>query len=202
MIDALFQRHKNRRSDINEHMTTLKEYAMQCESVLELGVRKVVSSWAFAYGLLQNGSDRKLLFCNDVSPCDIQQLKTECEKASIILQYEWCSDLDLHVEDNSFDMVFIDTLHVYGQLKRELNKFGKVAKKYIVLHDTTVDGEYGEAIRCHMNVSELSKQTGIPADELTKGLRYALDEFLSTHVEWSVCEVFTNNNGLTILKRR
>jgi hypothetical protein len=35
----------------------------------------------------------------------------------------------------------------YGQLKRELAKFAPWAKKYIVMHDTTVDATGGEAVR-------------------------------------------------------
>ena len=35
-------------SDINEHLPTLFEYTKKCSSVLELGVRGCVSSYAFA----------------------------------------------------------------------------------------------------------------------------------------------------------
>ena len=48
-------------SDINEHLPTLYRYASQCESILELGVRGCVSSWAFAFGLLSNGKNIKKL---------------------------------------------------------------------------------------------------------------------------------------------
>ena len=44
-------------------------------------------------------------------------------------------------------MVFIDTWHVYGQLKRELERYKNESRKYLVMHDTTVDGIYGEEIR-------------------------------------------------------
>ena len=43
-----------RPSDINEHLPTLFAYTTDCESVVELGVRGCVSSWAFLYGLLNN----------------------------------------------------------------------------------------------------------------------------------------------------
>ena len=35
-------------------------------------------------------------------------------------EYEWINDLDLDLKDRRFDLTFIDTWHVYGQLKREL----------------------------------------------------------------------------------
>ena len=40
---------RKKRSDINEHLPTLHDYASKCESVLELGVRGVISSYAFIY---------------------------------------------------------------------------------------------------------------------------------------------------------
>ena len=34
-------------SDINEHLITLKKYSEECEVIVEMGVRKIVSTWAF-----------------------------------------------------------------------------------------------------------------------------------------------------------
>jgi len=46
-----------------------------------------------------------------------------------------------------------------------------------------------------------SKETGIPIEEITKGLWHAIEEFLVEHPEWKIKERFRNNNGLTILCR-
>lgn len=48
--------------DIDEHLPTLAKYASECESVIELGVRGCVSSWAFCKGLAENGKDIKKIF--------------------------------------------------------------------------------------------------------------------------------------------
>ena len=34
-------------SDINEHLPTLKKYSQYCDHITELGVRGIVSTWAF-----------------------------------------------------------------------------------------------------------------------------------------------------------
>ena len=34
-------------SDINEHLKTLKKYGEECENIVEMGVRTIVSTWAF-----------------------------------------------------------------------------------------------------------------------------------------------------------
>jgi hypothetical protein len=201
IIQKNYEKKCKKPSDINQHLPTLMKYAKECESVLELGVRGCVSSWGFAYGLVNNGKDKKVLFCNDLNPCNIKELQTNC-KDIIDVQYKWCSDLSLDFPEESFDMVFIDTLHVYGQLKRELHKFSKIATKYIIMHDTTVDKKHGEVRRIMMKQLEtLVKSTGIPKKELLLGLQPAIDEFLQDNSHWKVKEVFNNNNGLTILEK-
>lgn len=196
-------------SDINEHLPTLYKYSTECESIIELGVRQVVSSWAFVYGLLNNNKDKKSLFLNDIESCNIEELKEKTKELNIEIKYEWKSDLEIEIKEN-VDMTFIDTLHVYGQIKRELEKFSKVTNKYIIMHDTTVDEIDGEVIRMSKGmkkkraiefISTFSKKTGFSEDEITKGLWPAISEFLENNKNWRVKERFTNNNGLTILER-
>jgi hypothetical protein len=40
----------DRPSDINEHLHTLKKYTEECNTVVEMGVRSIVSTWAFLAG--------------------------------------------------------------------------------------------------------------------------------------------------------
>ena len=69
------------------------------------------------------------------------------------------------------------------------------------MHDTTVDGIYGETIRNKWNAIEQSKTTGFPIDEINKGLTPAITEFLNNNKNWKQKKIFTNNNGLTILEK-
>ena len=85
-------------------------------------------------------------------------------------------DLDLSTD---FDLVFIDTLHIYGQLKRELEKFSNIATKYIILHDTTVDADKGEVIRLALDINSIIEQTSFKKEEIVKGLWPAVEEFLN-----------------------
>ena len=189
-------------SDINEHLPTLFKYAQQCNSILELGVRGCVSSYAFAYGLINNNNENKLLIMNDINECNISELLHYCNQLSdkIDIKYYWINDLDLNLDTN-IDLTFIDTWHVYGQLKRELDKFSKITNKYIIMHDTTLDGIYGETIRSNWNAQHQSSITGIPVNDINKGLQPAIDDFLKENNNWKILEVFTNNNGLTVLQK-
>ena len=191
--------------DINEHLPTLKSYAQECNSVFETGVRGVVSSYALLYGLVENtNTNNKQIFLNDIEYCDISEFKILAETNSISVKYEWRNNLDLEfLNDETYDLTFIDTWHVYGQLKRELEKFSKITNKYIIMHDTEIDGIEGETKRSNelYNLDGLVARTNIPKHEILKGLLPAIDEFLIANTNWIMHAQYKNNNGLTILKR-
>lgn len=202
-INFKYQRLCSTYSDIYEHLPTLSRYASQCNSVFETGVRGVISSWAFLHGLTRDVSNMssKSLFLNDIVVCNIQEIQYICQLNNFKLEYQWKNNLELEFEESRrFDMTFIDTWHIYGQLKRELEKFSKITNKYIALHDTTIDAEYGESIRLNHNILEMSKKSGFSVEEIIRGLWKAVEEFLETHPDWKLKERFTNNNGLTILE--
>ena len=90
------------------------------------------------------------IFSNDVEECNIDDLINVSRDLNINVDYKWINDLNLDFKERTFDLTFIDTWHIYGQLKIELAKFSKVTKKYIILHDTTVDAIKGETIRLKM----------------------------------------------------
>ena len=205
MVDNVYreyERRANTPSDIFEHLPTLRKYASECESVLELGVRKCVSSWALALGLLENEKKGKLLFMNDINVCETAEIETCAKEAGLEIRTIWANNLTIDL-GRSVDMTFIDTWHVYGQLKRELAKFAPVTRKYIVMHDTTVDEWDGETKRnIHKyDVQKQSEESGIPVEEIMKGLWPAIEEFLAANRDWVLDARWTNNHGLTILKR-
>jgi hypothetical protein len=180
---------------------TLYELAKECDTILECGVRTIVSSWAFVNGLSERPAETiKILTC-----CDLKQspsapsLATACAEHRIQHTFFVGSDLDLPMQD--YDMIFIDTWHIYGHLKRELAKMHSYAKKYIVLHDTEVDKVNGESIRCKWNTVKQAAESGYPEEEIRCGLGKAVDEFLIEHPEWKLKAHYTNNNGLTVLER-
>jgi len=189
-----------KRNDINEHLPTLCRYASECSTVGEMGVRSVISTWAFLQGLLDSKSDTKSLQCLDIE--DVSSIPNVIQIAK-----ENGIDLSFTQGDSAItplkpvDLLFIDTWHVYGHLKRELAFHCDSVKKYIIMHDTTVDAIAGESIRMGMNIASQVLQSGYPEHEIRKGLKAAIDEFLIAHPEWVVKEVFTNNNGLTVLER-
>ena len=188
-------------SDIFEHMPTLHGLAKQCKHITELGVRAAVSSYAFGYGLVDT-SGSKLIMVDLEDSTGIQTFLHRAKKQGLQTVFYQANDLECPQEET--DLLFIDTWHIYGQLKRELARWNSFVRKWIVLHDTTVDAELGESVRGGASleeIQEMSLKTGIPCEEITKGLWPAVEEFLAAHPEWCLEKRFLNNNGLTILRR-
>lgn len=186
-------------SDINEHLPTLERYASECTTVTECGVRSVVSSYAFAHAL-KSKPDARLTQVDLEWHSNIGVFQKDCAKEGLRTTFYGMSDLECPLEQT--DMLFLDTWHIYGHLKRELARWHPYVNKYIAMHDTTVDGLYGETLRLGWDAEKQSRESGIPVHEIRKGLLPAIDEFLREHPEWVLYEQFTNNNGLTVLTRR
>jgi len=195
---AGYQKRCATRSDINEHLPVLYEYTKKCSTVVECGVRSIVSSYAFALGL--KGTENNKYYLVDPSACgDMPMFLKLCKDEGIDATFWNKSDLECTLVNT--DLLFIDTWHVYGQLKRELARWNVAVNKYIIMHDTTIDEWHGETLRVGWDAHQQSKQHKMPVSEITRGLWPAISEFLADHPEWVVEKRLTNNNGLTILAR-
>lgn len=159
-------------SDINEHLPALYELAKGCKHVTEMGTRTGVSTLA----LLAAQPER--LVCLDVVRYpEVDQLAAMAGRTQFVFRKE--DVLQADIEET--DLLFIDTLHGYDQLREELRRHAAKARKYIVLHDTTAFADRGEV-------------------EGQRGLWPAVEEFLAAGV-FRLKQRYENNNGLTILER-
>lgn len=165
-------------SDINEHLPVLRWLASKCVRVREFGVRTVVSTWAFV------AAD-----CDSVESFDINTNEAVEEAAELCSKVEapawrFFRESTLDVEPRDCGMLFIDTLHVYAQLKAELARHAGHVLQFIAMHDTETFGERGE-------------------DGSRPGLKAAVNEFLASDegLNWEIALHRTNNNGLTVLRR-
>jgi hypothetical protein len=186
-------------SDINEHLETLHAYARKCTSVVECGVANVVSSYALASALLGKPGHTYTMIDPRKSHA-VDPFLALCAREGINATFIHGSDIAC--EPSETDMLFIDTWHVYAQLTREFAHWHAHVRKYILLHDTTVDEIHGESIRARLDTAAQSRETGYPEEEIRKGLGPAITEFLAAHPEWIMVKKYTHNNGLTVLARR
>jgi hypothetical protein len=189
-------------SDINEHLPTLCKLASECRTVVDLGINSASPAFALTYGLSQSESlDKKLTMVYTSFTDQLAEIVRMGREEKLNVEFiNAVSTVPVFTEP--FDMVFIDTWHVYGHLKRELAKYAPITNKYIVMHDTSVDAVDGETRRCGMNVQQQTVLYNYPKDEIMRGIWSAIEEFLEGNKEWVLQRRFTNNNGLTILERK
>lgn len=190
MAESQFQQLCNIDSDINLHLNTLRYYASQSKTIVEMGVRWVVSTWAFL-----EGHPKKLTSYDIVNPEEWKR----GDRMSPVEEYAKENNIDfkfilqdvLTVKLPKTDLLFIDTWHVYDQLIQELNMHSSQVNKWIILHDTETFGEKGE--KSSYSIREKKEYLG---------LKFAVNEFLQNNVDtWRLHEHYTFCNGLTILKR-
>lgn len=178
-------------SDINEHLPKLLEYAYSSETITEMGVRWVSSTWAF---LLSN--PKKLISYDIVKHDNVDEVIRLSQKYGI--NYEFIEQDVLKTEIDETELLFVDTLHTYNQLILELNLHAKKVNKFIILHDTVSFGRVDENVYDH--ASELIKNF----DNNKHGLVTAVEDFLKSEegLKWEIHEHYENNNGLMILKKK
>jgi len=201
-IDSRYWHECNRTDpyvDINEHLPTLYDYTKRCNVVVECGVRWPISSYAFARGLRGNAKGKLYMIDPDNKTDAVNEFLAIASSEGVSAEFIHGSDLECPRIET--DLLFIDTWHVYAQLKRELAYWHSSVRSYIIMHDTTVDEWNGETVRAGLDGVKESRESGFPLEEIRKGLWPAIQEFLDAHPEWTLEKRYTNCNGLTILKR-
>jgi hypothetical protein len=201
---AVYERYEHFRtvpSDISEHIGTLAKYAKNCNAIGELGVRNVVSTWAFLQGLINNDQIEKRLTCVDIVNAPlIVPLVQSARNAGINMKFLQADSATCLLQP--LDLLFIDTWHIYAHLKRELIQHNAIVKKYIIMHDTESDKIEGESVRNGWDIFQQSIESGYPESEIRQGLQKAIDEFLEDHPEWEIRAKYLNCNGLTVLCKK
>jgi len=172
-FEQLYQDACAKDTDIHEHLPLLSQLTSECKHVTELGVGHAQSTLAFLRHDIE-------LHSYEYRPHDyIPKLFEDFRNAG--------RNVTLHIDDTRAveiaptDFLFVDSLHIYEQVKVELQLHANKARKYIGFHDTTTyatNGEFGG-----------------------RGIWPAIQEFIDSHPEWQLIERLINNNGLTILKR-
>lgn len=178
----MFEQLCRKESDINEHLPTLRDLAKECNHITEMGVRYIVSTWAFIEGMEKG---KTLISIDMTHPAtyggDLGAVIRHCNSVGINFSFRLGDTRAIEIGET--DLLFIDTLHQYAQLKCELALHANKAKKYIVFHDTTMFETMGD--------------DGIEGHGLWK----AIEEFLAEHKEWKIKFRHTNCNGLTCLEK-
>ena len=197
-LGRLYNRSRSESSPIYQHVSRLKELAKECQSVVEIGLYDMTSSWGILRGLSESHSPSPSYLGIDIRIPEEQRIEKAvqiCE--SLGIQFKFVNDNDLDIEIEPADMIFIDSLHTYCHLTYELEKFSPMAKKYIAMHDTSEPWGIDDDHDYRGDYSEYPPEI----DRSKRGLWPAVTDFLAKHPEWSLLERRLNCHGFTVLKR-
>lgn len=188
-IQQKYEQHCRTNSDIFQHLPALLQYGMRCKTIAEFGVRNAVSCYAFAL------AKPSKLICVDIAKTPgAEEFIKDCKEENINVQFDVADSREYSLEP--VDLLFIDTLHTYGQLEKELELHHDKVSKYIIFHDTI---SYGFTDETH--VYQEVKQND-PTDISKKGLIPAIINFLQKNPQWYHFCTYNYNNGLTVIARR
>ena len=85
-------------SDINEHLPVFKRYALECDTIIEMGVRGIVSTWAF-----MSGRPRKLVGIDISHPSEyggnLDEVYRLANEEGIDYEFRLQSTLDCNIEE-------------------------------------------------------------------------------------------------------
>mmetsp|Transcript_31639 Transcript_31639/g.94227 ORF Transcript_31639/g.94227 Transcript_31639/m.94227 type:complete len:258 (-) Transcript_31639:65-838(-) len=203
------------RRDISEHASTLRLFASRCRVVSELGVARGASTWALMLGLhdaedegARGGASGpwgerapRVHLAYDAQPF-VHQGRARQIAAALGIRYRFQQADSLELELEESDLLFIDTFHAYPQLRRELRRHAPRVRRYIILHDTTVDANVSECRRSlDIDCASLAAKLGCTMDEVHRGLWPAVQELLAEAPEWRLLRRYEHNHGLTVLHR-
>ena len=181
-------------SDMAAHFDALRQYAVDCNIIHELGIREIGSSWAFLKGLAEKGNamvtiaeDRKSLEMSPITALisidhvhpdkfagegTLAEFQKHAAENNVHHEFIESSSLDVNIENSH--CIFFDTDHTYKQLSQELHLHGNKSKKYLLFHDT---------LGCAHEI--------VPA----------INEFLEEYPEWIVFDHSLESQGMTSLAR-
>ena|SRR3990167_972452 len=135
MIEEKYQQLCETPSDINEHLPTLKKYACLCDTIIELGVRGMVSTWALLAGL-----PIAMASIDIVDPIEHKGNTDETKEIAMVegIYWKFTKESSLNFKFKRTELLFIDTIHSYEQLSQELKLHAPRTVKYIIMHDTVI----------------------------------------------------------------
>lgn len=150
-------------------------------SVVEFGVRTVVTTWAFLAA-----RPRSLLSVDIEDPPPDALRAAEACAAEDGTDFRFVKADTLELPPVACDLLFIDTLHTATQLRAELFRHAAGVTRFIAMHDTVTFGQVG-------------------MDGQSPGLQEVVEDLVAGRIDgtgtWELRYHDERNNGLAVCER-
>ena len=213
LLDLYVEHYLGVANEFSESLVTLRAYAQKCSRIFVLGQGSCTVLWPLMQGLhagttpTTNTTTTKSITASEATfHPNVDEVRKVASGLGIDYTFHQHPSLNFEVE-SEYEMLFIDTWHVAGQLKRELQKYGlgQPSLAYIILHGTLLDGSNAERKSVEgvgWDVIAHAQEHGMSEEEVNQGLGPAIDEFTAAHPEWMVEKKIEQGSGLTVLAKR
>jgi hypothetical protein len=115
-------------------------------------------------------------------------LEAAAEKSGISFQFVQCHSRQYPLHE--IDGFVWDTFHCGGSLLVELEKIAPYVNKYMFLLGVRTFGDTSEAVLRKLDVENVARELFISPDDVKKGMKKGVEEFLQKHKEWRQIDSF------------
>ena len=122
-------------SDIACHLTYMSELANGCDHITEFGTRSIVSTWAWLRGKPKKIICYDIKDPNEYTPGVKEEFISACKNNGVEFVFNKESTIETETIEST-DLLFIDTLHTYDQVSKELELHAHKTNKYLCGHDS------------------------------------------------------------------
>lgn len=132
-IEQKYKKLFKKPSDINLNFPMIRESVEKGDFVVELGVRDRVSTWA-----LLAGKPSEMISVDVIVPPKetLIEVGETAQKEGIKWRFTHADSTQVYFP--TIDVLFIDTLHLYSHIVKELWRHAEQTTKRIIFHDTKI----------------------------------------------------------------
>lgn len=188
-VEALYEKYRHGHTAIAAHLPRLRALAAGYDLAVEFGVKQGASSTAL------------LLGASHVISFDVVET-SQARALQVVAQDRW--EYRLQDSRRAFvpecQLLFIDSLHTYAQVRDELEAHAHKVKRYLVFHDSVTFGSIGAKGESGEHLWPYQRGASVPLEAL--GIRPAIDELMIHDPSWRIAKHYTDSHGLLVLERR
>lgn len=188
-LEGFYEWSRSQPTAMGPHMERLRALANGLDLAVEFGVKRASSSVALLLGA-------KRVISYDIKDTPYaQHLKS-------IAGDRW----DYRLQDSrkatipDCDLLMVDSLHTYAQVKAELEAHAGKARRFLVFHDVLTFGVIGANGETGAHSWQQRPCQSVPLEHL--GIRPAIDALMIRDPSWCIVASYTDSHGLLVLERR
>jgi hypothetical protein len=188
-VEQIYQEHCATPTAMTVHLPRLRALAEGLPLAVEFGVKRGASSSALLLGAA------RVVSYDIVETPEALRLKAAAgDRWTYRIQNSITADVP------ACDLLFVDSLHTFDQVDRELARHAESVRRYLVFHDVLTFGSVGANGETGAQMWTYRLGESVPQSCL--GIRPAIDALMIRDRSWQIAASYTDSHGLLVLERQ